>query len=168
MKDNVQFKNRWWIYLVVIICLQLVIMLPYEEIKLKFKKSTDLSNISCAGMHIGDTFKNTDEYTYSNEFSEKGDIIEYDNCLVRIDKNYTIIFLHANFDDMKISINSKTYFRNVNDIIEILGTNYINNWYDREQRLKQVVYVDHENKLKARFVYDTFQEELVWLILEEF
>lgn len=119
-------------------------------------------------MHISDTFENTDNYTYSNEFSAQGDIIKYDNCLVKIDKNNTITFLHANFGDMNISINSNTYFRNIDDIIEVLGTNYINNWYDREQRLKQVVYVDHENKLKARFVYDTFQEELVWLILEEF
>lgn len=168
MKDNNGFENRWWIYLVVIICLQLVIMLPYDDIQLKFTKSTDLSNISCAGMHIGDTFENTDNNAYSNEFSEKGDIVKYENCHVKFDKNNTITLLQANFDDMNISINSKTYFRNVNDIIEILGSNYISNWYDREQRLKQVVYIDHENKLKASFVYDTFQDEMVWLILEEF
>lgn len=168
MKNIEGLKIKRIIYIVGAICILLVIILSNENIKLKFTSSTDLSHISCNEMHISDTFENTDNYTYSNEFSAQGDIIKYDNCLVKIDKNNTITFLHANFGDMNISINSNTYFRNIDDIIEVLGINYINNWYDREQRLKQVVYVDHENKLKARFVYDTFQEELVWLILEEF
>ncbi len=48
-----------------------------------------------------------------------------------------------------------------------LGDNNKEKWKDREQNLKKYIYFDKINNIKAEFVYVSFDESLVWIILSK-
>lgn len=155
------------IYFCGLICLLLVVIVYSRNINFKNIGTTDLSSISCDGIHILDDFEHNNNYTPSDEFLEKENRIYYEECFFEIDENNLITLIHANFSDTDILINSNTNCKTVDDVIKTLGANYSSSWYDREQQLKQVVYVDHENNIKATFVYNTYENKLTWLILKK-
>lgn len=64
----------------------------------------------------------------------------------------------------KVSVNNSQP-SSVDEIIEQLGTNYNEYWFDREQNLKAHTYYDETNEIYATFV--SFDSNLVWLILSE-
>lgn len=144
----------------------LLIFIYNENIDLKNVKTTDLSNVDCDGMHVRDNFEYINSFTLSNEFQKKKNIIYYEECYVMIDDNNIIKLIHANFKDVNISINFINNFKTIDEIVKTLGTSYDIRWYDREQQLKQLIYVDRENYIKARFIYNTYNNQLVWLIIE--
>lgn len=148
------------------ICLLLLVY--NKNMHLKNINSTDLRNISCDGIYLLDDFEDTNNYTKSNKFSEKENIIYYEECYIKIDKKNKITMMHANFNDVNVSINFHSNFKIVDDVMKILGTDFVLSWYDREQQLKQIAYIDHENYIKATFIYNTYKNELVWVITEKF
>lgn len=156
---------KWVICFLIFI---LLILLIYSKTtSLKNIKTTNLSNISCDGMYLLDEFEDNNNYKPSNKFSEQGNVIYYDECYIKIDESNRIALIHANFNDIDISVNSNNNLNSIDDITEILGTNYKNDWYDKEQQLKQLIYIDHENDIQSTFIYNTYADELVWLITEK-
>lgn len=50
---------------------------------------------------------------------------------------------------------------------EILGYNYKEKWKDREQQLKEYIYYDNINGIKAEFIYSDFDSSLAWVTLSK-
>ena len=67
--------------------------------------------------------------------------------------------------------NKESKFEDINQITDVLGTNYKEYWYDKEQGLKSHEYIDNKNNIKVNFVYigisnNQQQNELIWVIME--
>ena len=77
--------------------------------------------------------------------------------------------MFGRFDENKtvISVNGRRNLRNINEVSEILGLNYKEKWKNRDLKLKQHVYFDNRNNIKAEFIYSTFDDSLVWIILSK-
>ena len=84
-------------------------------------------------------------------------------------KNNKINYLFGKFDENRIviSVNDKRNLNYIDEIKQILGDNYKEKWKDREQNLKKYIYFDKINNIKAEFVYVSFDESLVWIILSK-
>ena len=132
-------------------------------------KSTELNNIYIDNLNIGSSIKkiNLNKYTESNECL--GDYTcEFEELIID-SKDNKINYLFGRFDENKtvISVNSRRDLRSINEISETLGVNYKEKWKDRELKLKQHVYFDNRNNIKAEFIYSTFDDSLVWVILSK-
>lgn len=76
--------------------------------------------------------------------------------------------LFSNFDNnVVISINGNTDLTKVNDVKDILGGNFKDKWYDKEQGLKTYIYYDYNNNIKANFIYSNYDNNLVWIKLKK-
>lgn len=131
----------------------------------------DLTNITCDGISLGEKVEDIDVYNYtlSHRFPKKENTITFEEWRITTDTDdNSVKRIFANFSSIEVSVNSKIYNGKVDDIITALGNSYTTDWYDREQRLKQVVYIDHDNRIQATFVYDNRSNHLVWTILQSF
>jgi hypothetical protein len=132
--------------------------------------TTDLSSIKIDDIRAGESIfdVNLEGYTKSERFTEKEDTNNFEELRITTNKDGIITQIHANNNDTKLLINDKEGFKDIDDITSVLGENYKNGWYDREQSLKENKYIDYENKLEASFVYDDNGRNLVWIILNIF
>lgn len=131
-------------------------------------KTTNLNNIFIDSIKIGDSLDKIDlsNYNLSNKFLPEKDTIHYSNLSVTFNENKEIIKISANlFNGNNMTINNTTNFFNIKEIINILGEEYICNWYDFGQRLRQIIYIDKENYLKANFIFDDVTGKLVKIIV---
>ena len=132
-------------------------------------KSTELNNIFIDNLNIGSSIKkiNLNKYTESNAFL--GDYMCKFEEIIIDSKNNKINYLFGKFDENRIviSVNDKRNLNYIDEIKQILGGNYKEKWKDREQNLKEYIYFDKINNIKAEFVYVSFDESLVWIILSK-
>ncbi len=132
-------------------------------------KSTELNNIFIDNLNIGSSIKkiNLNKYTESNAFL--GDYMCKFEEIIIDSKNNKINYLFGKFDENRIviSVNDKRNLNYIDEIKQILGDNYKEKWKDREQNLKKYIYFDKINNIKAEFVYVSFDESLVWIILSK-
>ena len=132
-------------------------------------KSTELNNIFIDNLNIGSSIKkiNLNKYTESNAFL--GDYMFKFEEIIIDSKNNKINYLFGKFDENRIviSVNDKRNLNYIDEIKQILGDNYKEKWKDREQNLKKYIYFDKINNIKAEFVYVSFDESLVWIILSK-
>jgi len=128
----------------------------------------DLTNITCDGIQLGDSIENVavEGYTLSDRFPEEDNTINFEEWRITTDNENVITRIYANFSSIEIAVNSQIYRDMIDDIIIALGDHHSTDWYDREQQLKQAVYIDHDNHIQATFVYDNHSNQLVWVILE--
>ena len=131
-------------------------------------KSTELNNIFIDNLNIGSSIKkiNLNKYTESNAFL--GDYMCKFEEIIIDSKNNKINYLFGKFDENRIviSVNDKRNLNYIDEIKQILGDNYKEKWKDREQNLKEYIYFKINN-IKAEFVYVSFDESLVWIILSK-
>ena len=132
-------------------------------------KSTELNNIFIDNLNIGSSIKKIilNKYTESNAFL--GDYMCNFEEIIIDSKNNKINYLFGKFDENRIviSVNDKRNLNYIDEIKQILGDNYKEKWKDREQNLKKYIYFDKINNIKAEFVYVSFDESLVWIILSK-
>ena len=132
-------------------------------------RSTELNNIFIDNLNIGSSIKkiNLNKYTESNAFL--GDYMCKFEEIIIDSKNNKINYLFGKFDENRIviSVNDKRNLNYIDEIKQILGDNYKEKWKDREQNLKEYIYFDKINNIKAEFVYVSFDESLVWIILSK-
>jgi len=133
-------------------------------------ENTDLSNIRLDNMKIGDIIseKNLSKYTASDRYSEKAKY-KFEEICIDVDDKEKINYLFARFDEdyIDININDTNNFELIKDIENILGNNFEDKKYDSEQLLKEYVYIDKVNNLKAEFIYSESDDILRWIILSE-
>lgn len=129
--------------------------------------SVPLTGITLDGVVIGDNFENisTEKYTLSDRFPEQENTVNYEEWRITIEEGM-IAKIDADFEDITVSINSYEECRTVDDVIAILGDSYISKWYDKEQKLRKIVYIDSENLLQATIVYNSSNKQLVRVLLE--
>lgn len=132
-------------------------------------KNTELNNIYIDNLNIGSSIKNINlnKYTESNKCLG-GYTCEFEELIID-SKDNKINYLFGRFDENKtvISVNGRRNLRNINEVSDILGESYKEKWKDRELKLKEHVYFDNRNNIKAEFIYSTFDDSLVWIILSK-
>ena len=133
-------------------------------------ESTNLDNIKVDNISLGQSFDTLDLSKYeardhiSNEYNyEFKELQLKTNDSNNVDKIWSYM-LDYNF----LSINEKGNFKNIEQITNILGSNYKESWHNMEQGLKSHVYIDNKLNITVKFVYSDISEakELVWTILE--
>ena len=128
-------------------------------------QSADLSHITFDGVSIGDRFDQVERSRYTVK-SNVSDAYTYNYEEWRLSVEDGIITeIMASFGQICISVNGSENCRSIDDITKILGENHDWSWYDREQGLRQLQYVDEENGLQCSFAYAGNSKELVWVIV---
>lgn len=132
-------------------------------------ETTDLSNIYLDNMTIGMkinkdnliNYTDSDKYSYNYKY-------KFEEIVIDINDNDEINYLFARFDEdyVEIKVNDKS-LKKIEDVKKILGNNYQNRNYDREQQLKEYVYHDNDKKIKAEFIYSSNDNSLCWIILSK-
>ena len=132
-------------------------------------ETTNLSNIYLDNMTIGmkinkdDLTNYTDSDRYSYDYKYK-----FEEIVIDTNDDDEINYLFARFDEdyIEIKVNDKS-LNKIEDVQNVLGNNYQNKNYDREQQLKEYVYKDNDKNIKAEFVYSTNDNSLYWIILSK-
>ncbi len=132
-------------------------------------KTTDLSKIYLNNMTINADISNYDlsEYTKTDRYSGNYKY-KFNEIIIGTTNKNIINYLFARFDEdyINILVNNKKV-ETTADLKETLGNNYQDKNYDSEQRLRKYIYKDVDNKIKAEFVYSTWDGKLVWITLSK-
>lgn len=132
-------------------------------------ETTDLSNISVDSITIGSNIKSVDLTKYTDSDRYSGNYTYKFEEIVINTKDDMVDYLFARFDenDTTISINGSINLTNIDDVEDVLGNNFEDKWYDKEQGLRAYVYYDYENKIEAKFVYIDYNYYLTWIKLSK-
>ncbi len=154
---------------IIVVSIILVIIVLSAIAYNKNVESTNLTTIKVDDIKLGEAMTAIDfnKYTESDRFEEKENTYNFEEIKIGINENEEINQIHANIPEVNLYINSIQEFNNIKDITKVLGENYKNSSYDKEQKLKVNEYKDSENKIIAKFVYDV-SEKLVWIILDKY
>ena len=131
-------------------------------------KTTDLSSISLDGLSVGDKIDDDIQTSYTQSERYSGSYkYKFEEIIIDTNDSYEVTYLFARFDENYIDIkvngeNPKT----TEDVKRILGENYQDKDYDREQKLRELVYVDNNKGVKAEFVYSS-EQSLLWIELSK-
>lgn len=151
-------------------CIIFIMALCWYDGKVKKAESTNLNNILIDNIVLGDNLKKVDLTKYTKNIYD-GYTYTFDEIAINVN-NGIIDSLSGNLYENKviISINENTNLdkiKNIEDIENILGNNFKDKWYDREQGLKTHVYHDANNNIKADFIYNNYNNNLVWVKLKK-
>ena len=153
------------IYLTIII-ISLLMLVACTSIE-----STDLSNIKIDNILLGQAIDNVDlsKYKLTDEYDNEYNYT-FKGLQLKINDSNNIDKIWVNMIEYDfLSIDKENKFENIDQITDLLGANYKEYWYDKEQGLKSHEYIDGEAKIKINFVYNGLsnqEKELVWAILE--
>ena len=131
-------------------------------------KTTDLSSISLDGLSVGDKIDDDILTSYTQSERNSGSYkYKFEEIIIDTNDSDEVTYLFARFDENYIDIkvngeNPKT----TEDVKNILGENYQDKDYDREQKLRELVYVDNDKGVKAEFVYSS-EQSLRWIELSK-
>ena len=131
-------------------------------------KTTDLSSISLDGLSVGDKIDDDILTSYTQSENYSGNYkYKFEEIIIDTDDSEEVTYLFARFDenDIDIKVNGENPKR-TEDIKRILGADYQDKDYDREQHLRELVYVDNDKNVKAEFVYSSDQS-LCWIVLSK-
>ena len=131
-------------------------------------KTTDLSSISLDGLSVGDKIDDDILTSYTQSESYSGNYkYKFEEIIIDTNDSEEVTYLFARFDEnyIDIKVNGENPKR-TEDVKRILGANYQDKDYDREQKLRELVYVDNDKGVKAEFVYSSNQS-LQWIELSK-
>lgn len=136
-------------------------------------ESTDLNSIKIDNISLGQSINRLDlsKYESKDEIDNEYNY-EFKELQIKTNTNNDIDKIWLNILEYNLlSINKENKFKDINQITDILGSNYKEYWYDKEQGLKSHKYIDNKNNIKVNFVYigtsnNQQQNELIWVILE--
>lgn len=158
-------KNK---ILILITCIALVVCTVIVIMNNKVE-NTNLSNVKIDELTIGTKEDKIDltKYTKSDRYSGKYKY-KYEEIVIDINDKKEVNYLYGKLDEEKINItvNDKN-IKKINDVVDILGKNYINKSYDSEQQLREYIYKDFNYHIKLEVIYSTNNKEVYWLILSE-
>ena len=136
-------------------------------------ESTDLNSIKIDNISLGKSINSLDlsKYESKDEIDNEYNY-EFKELQIKTNTNNDIDKIWLNILEYNLLyINRENKFENIDQITDVLGTNYKEYWYDKEQGLKSHEYIDNKNNIKVNFVYigisnNQQQNELIWAILE--
>ncbi len=145
---------------------------PLMLVACTFVESTDLNSIKIDNISLGQSINRLDlsKYESKDEIDNEYNY-EFKELQIKTNTNNDIDKIWLNILEYNLlSINKENKFEDIDQITDILGVNYKEYWYDKEQGLKSHEYIDNKNNIKVNFVYNgtssNQQNELVWVILE--
>ena len=130
-------------------------------------ESTDLSNIYVDNMTINTKINSEDLLKYTNSDRYSGNYkYKFEEIIIDVDNNNEINYLFSRFDEnyTDIKVNGKEV-KTIDDVKNILGNNYQEKNYDKEQQLKECIYKDNDKNMMAEFVFSINDGKLVFIIL---
>ena len=140
----------------------------YSKSKTKLE-TTNLTSIYIDNITIGNYINEVDltKYSRTNDY-DNNYTYRFDELAINV-KNGVVNELFSNFieGNLVISINGSTDLSKIDDVENILGNNFKDAWYDKEQGLKLYTYKDYENKIQAQFIYSNSDNILVWIKLKK-
>ena len=118
------------------------------------------------GVSVGDSFGQieTEKYTVKSNVPSQY-TYNYEEWRLSVEDS-TITAIMASFGQVSISINGNEDCSSVDNVINVLGDNFSSTWYDKEQGLMQLQYLDQENGIQCAFVYNKYSNDLVWGIVK--
>lgn len=136
-------------------------------------ESTDLNSIKIDNISLGQSINRLDlsKYESKDEIDNEYNY-EFKELQIKTNTNNDIDKIWLNILEYNLLyINKESKFEDINQITDVLGTNYKEYWYDKEQGLKSHEYIDNKNNIKVNFVYigisnNQQQNELIWVIME--
>ena len=137
-----------------------------------YVKSTDLNSIKIDNISLRQPINRLDLSKYESKDEVDNEYnYEFKGLQIKTNSNNDIEKIWLNILEYSfLSINKENKFEDINQITNVLGVNYKEYWYDKEQGLKSHEYLDNKNNIKVNFVYNTIssnkQNKLVWVILE--
>ena len=124
------------------------------KVKRDKPQSTDLTAVNVNEIVLGVSSKNLDLTKYSAVPNEQ---TADDDGVVTLIKGIVGPGTRVNVNDSQPL--------SISEVVEKLGSNYNEYWFDREQNIKAYTYYDEIQKIYATFA--TFDDNLIWLILNE-
>lgn len=153
------FIIRGFVVLILGILVFIISSLCIQKIRMNTVKTTNLSDITVDGISIGDDISLLDfsNYTQTDDYDVDYKY-RFDELMLDVDNETKISYIFSRFDENKtnIMINNINKVKSIDDITQILGSNYYEKYYDREQLLKTHIYYDRINNVTAEFIYLDF------------
>lgn len=156
--------KKKYIFFLIIFILILAVFLK-SNIKIG---TTILNNILVDSIKIGSSLDELDlsGYNLSNKFFNEDNTIHYDKLSITFNEYNIITKISYNlFNNNQLVINGINNITNIKDVINILGKEYKYKWYDKQQKLRQIIYIDINNYLKVKFIFDDITGNLVKFII---
>lgn len=130
--------------------------------------TTNLSNITIDNLSIGSYQGEIDVTKYTTDSNTGNYTYIFDEITINL-TNEKVDYISGSFIENKIniSINENSGISNINEVTDILGSNFKEQWHDKEQGLMAHEYQDNANNIKAIFIYSNYDDKLVWLKLSQ-
>ena len=152
--------KKKYIFFLIIFILILAVFLK-SNIKIG---TTILNNILVDSIKIGSSLDELDLSGYN--LSNEDNTIHYDKLSITFNEYNIITKISYNlFNNNQLVINGINNITNIKDVINILGKEYKYKWYDKQQKLRQIIYIDINNYLKVKFIFDDITGNLVRFII---
>jgi len=171
--------------IVLIITISLLFVLTscdggYGRINDKDLQSTDLSNVTIAGLRLGSNTNNIEMFVFrktdrgyilygfvNNEiFTTVIDETYPDEVFIDVEPDGTITRIDGRIHiGLGFEINGTDSPQTLHEIKELLGNNYNDYLYSREIRYNGLTYADAENGIILTFLYSMDDDQLIWAIL---
>ena len=175
-KKKVNFFLKYFIYLGILVAIFVVTIsaTKYYFYDSDFSvKKTDLSKINVDGIKIGMNINEIDLTKYTNT-----DIViedcnyNFEEISFKTNSKGKIKYIVANFNDVDFNFTGneeQERAKKVNDIWEVLGSNYKTELYkSTENNYRKISrYVDNENDIYLGLVYSRFNNEMLSVIISD-
>ena len=149
-----------------------------QKIKREYLVSTDLSAVNIDGILLGDFVDQIDLTKYtdvdSDSFEEKENTFYFQELHIETDVNGCIQEVRGNiygyiaeYESVLFSVNGIDNPASINEIVNILGQNHNEYWFDKEQKIKAYTFYDNNNMIYATFTFNDNSNELAWIILSK-
>jgi len=147
-----------------------------QKIKRENLQSTDLSYVNIDGIVLGTPIINVDFTKYTTEapdrFEQRENTYYFRELHLETDSNGVIQKIKGNtygyIDGHAVTpfaINGTVNISTITEVVDLLGQNHNDYWFDRGQKLKAYTFYDDDSKVYVTFVYDYNSNGLVWVIL---
>ncbi|WP_122639223.1 DUF3021 domain-containing protein [Romboutsia sp. Marseille-P6047] len=164
--SKVDKKNLFIIRGFVVLILGILVFITFnlciEKLRMNSVKTSNLSKITVDGISIGEDVSLVDFENYTQTNENNSDYkYNFDELNLDVDNQNKVSYIFTRFDENKtnIKINDINKVKSIDDITQILGSNYYEKYYDKEQQLKKHIYYDRINNVTAEFTYIDFGDD---------
>ena len=159
-----------------ILALSIILLLGFcigcsSEGKVKRDKpeSTDLTAVNVNEIVLGVSSKSLDLTKYSavpnEQTADEKNTQYFEELQITTDDDGVVTLIKGIVGPgTRVNVNDSQPL-SISEVVEKLGSNYNEYWFDREQNIQAYTYYDEIQKIYATFA--TFDDNLIWLILNE-
>lgn len=137
--------------------------------------TTDLSGMRVDGWATGTTVtpQMLSGYVVNSGFTPEANAYFFMGLKIKLNKEHQVNELEGDLigvDAIELHLlaadTSPAKYAYIDEVSDLLGNSYVEDWHDREQGLKARTYEDRTHQLEATFIYVNKSKELVWARLK--